>query len=86
MLYLTIILWNRIVLVYTHEVISTKSGRKPLKSTICLTDQTTRKFKNRSYAEFSNMAIHKFITSQTTFNGLNGTLKSLNCFVTWEEK
>ena len=55
--YLTIILWNRgkyswshysprlkriIVLVYTHEVISTKSERKPLKSTIWLTDQITR--------------------------------------------
>ena len=51
--YSTIILWNRgkysnshysprlkriIVLVYTHEVISTKSERKPLKSTIWLTD------------------------------------------------
>ena len=29
------------------------------------------------------MAIHKFIISQTT---ANGTAKSLNCFLTWEEK
>ena len=41
-----------IVLVYTHEVISTKSERKPLKSTIWLTDQITRKFKNRSLQNF----------------------------------
>ena len=33
-----------IVFVYTHEVISTKSERKPLKSTIWLTDKITRKF------------------------------------------
>ena len=54
-----IILWNRgkysqshysprlkriVVLVYAQEVISTKSERKPLKSTISLTDQITRKF------------------------------------------
>ena len=33
-----------VVLVYAQEVISTKSERKPLKSTISLTDQITRKF------------------------------------------
>ena len=44
-----------IVLVYTYEVISTKSERKPLKSTICLTDQITRKFKNRSLQNFQTL-------------------------------
>ena len=58
-MYMHIILWNRVkysqshysprfkrivVLVYAQEVISTKSERKPLKSTISLTDQITRKF------------------------------------------
>ena len=58
-MHMHIILWNRgkysqshysprlkriVVLVYAQEVISTKSERKPLKSTISLTDQITRKF------------------------------------------
>ena len=41
-----------IVWAYTHELISTKSDRKPLKGTIWLTDQITRKFKNRSLQNF----------------------------------
>ena len=58
-MHMHIILWNRgkysqshysprlkriVVLVYAQEVISTKSETKPLKSTISLTDQITRKF------------------------------------------
>ena len=75
-----------IVLVYTHEVISTKSERKPLKSTIWLTDQITRKFKNRSLQNFQTRLFTSLSFRKRQRNGLNGTAKSLNCFVTWEEK
>ena len=66
-----------IVLVYAHEVISTKSERKPLKSTIWLTDQIIRKFKNRSLQNFQTW--HLSFRKQQC-NGLNGTAKSSNCF------
>ena len=75
-----------IVLVYTHEVISTKSERKPLKSTIWLTDQITRKFKNRSLQKFQTWQFTSLSFRKQQRNGLNGTAKSLNCFLTWEEK
>ena len=75
-----------IVLVYTHEVISTKSERKPLKSTISLTDQITRKFKNRSLRTFQTWQFTSLSFRKQQRNGLNGTAKSLNCFLTWEEK
>ena len=75
-----------IVLVYTHEVISTKSQRKPLKSTIWLTDQITRKFKNRSLQNFQTWQFTSLSFRKQQRNGLNGTAKSLNCFLTWEEK
>ena len=75
-----------IVLVYTHEVISTKSERKPLKSTIWLTDQITRKFKNRSLQNFQTRQFTSLSFRKQQRNGLNETAKSLNCFFTWEEK
>ena len=75
-----------IVLVYTHEVISTKSERKPLKSTIWLTDKITRKFKNRSLQNFQTWHFTSLSFRKQQRNGLNGTTKSLNCFFTWEEK
>ena len=75
-----------IVLVYTHEVISTKSERKPFKSTIWLTDQITRKFKNRSLQNFQTWQFTSLSFRKQQRNGLNGTAKSLNCFLTWEEK
>ena len=75
-----------IVLVYTHEVISTKSERKPLKSTIWLIDQITRKFKNRSLQNFQTWEFTSLSFCKQQRNGLNGTAKSLNCFFTWEEK
>ena len=74
-----------IVLVYTHEVISTKSERKPLKSTIWLTDQITRKFKNRSLQNFQTWQFTSLSLRKQQRNGLNGTVKSMNCFLTWEE-
>ena len=55
-----------IVLVYTHEVISTKSERKPFKSRIWLTDQITRKFKNRSLQHFQTWQFTRLLISQTT--------------------
>ena len=74
------------VLVYTDEVISAKSESKPLKSTISLTDQITRKFKNRSLQnfltwQFTSLSFHKHQS-----NGLNRAAKSLNCFLTLKEK
>ena len=75
-----------IVLVYTQEVISTKSERKPLKSTIWLTDQITHKFKNRSLQNFQTWQFTSLSFRKQQRNGLNGTAKSLNCFLTWEEK
>ena len=80
------ILTKIIVLVYTQEVISTKSERKPLKSTIWLTDQITRKFKNRSLQNFQTWQFTSLSFRKQQRNGLNGTAKSLNCFLTWEEK
>ena len=71
-----------IVLVYTHKVISTKSERKPLKSTIGLTDQITRKFKNRSLQNFQTWQFTSLSFRKQQRNGLNGTAKSLNCFLT----
>ena len=70
----------------THEMISTKSERKPLKSTIWLTDQITRKFKNRSLQNFQTCQFTSLSLRKQQHNGLNGTVKSLNCFLTWEEK
>ena len=75
-----------IVLVYTQEVISTKSERKPLKSTIWLTDQIMRKLKNRSLQNFQTWQFPSLSFRKQQRNGLNGTAKSLNCFLTWEEK
>ena len=75
-----------IVLVYTHELISTKWERKSLKSTIWLTDQITRKFKNRSLQNFQTWQFTSLSFRKQQRNGLNGTAKSLNCFLTWEEK
>ena len=75
-----------IFLVYTHEVISTKSERKLLKSTIWLTDQNTRKIKNRSLQNFQTWQFTSLSLRKQQRNGLNGTVKSLNCFLTWEEK
>ena len=90
-IYLTIIPWHRgkyctilhysprlkrmIVLVYTHEVISTKSERKPLKSTIWSPDQITRKFKNRSSQNFQTWQFTSLSFRKQQRNGLNGTLK-----------
>ena len=67
-------------------MISTKSERKPLKSTIWLTDQITRKFKNRSLQNFQTWQFTSLSFRKQQRNGLNGTAKSLNCFLTWEEK
>ena len=64
-----------IVLVYTHEVVSTKSERKPIKGTIWLTDQITQKCKNRPWQIFQ-LSIRK-----QQRNDLNRTVKSLNCFL-----
>ena len=75
-----------IVLAYTLEVISTKSERKPLKSTIWLTYQITRKFKNRSLQNFQPWQFTSLSLRKQQRNGLNETVKSLNCFLTWEEK
>ena len=72
-----------IILVYTHEVISTKSERKPLKSTIWLTDQITRKFKNRSSQNFQTWQFISLSFREQQRNGLNGTAKSLNCFLNY---
>ena len=71
-----------IVLVYAHEVISTKSERKPLKSTTSLTDQITRKFKNRSWQNFQTRQFTSLSFRKQQRTGLNGTAKSLNCFLT----
>ena len=65
-----------IVLVYTHEVISTKSERKPLKSTIWLTDQIMRKFKNRSLQNFQTWQFTSLSFHKQQRNGLNGTAKT----------
>ena len=54
-----------IVLVYTHEVISTKSERKPLKSTIWLTDQVSWT-RDSLKVDLCRIAVLKLITSQTT--------------------
>ena len=75
-----------VALVYTHEVISTKSERKPLKGTIWLTDQITRKFKNRSLQNFQTWQFTSLSLRKQQRNGSNETIKSLNCFLTWEEK
>ena len=64
-----------IVLVYTHEVISAKSERKPLKSTIWLTDQITRKFENISLQNFQTWQFTSLLFRKQQRNGLNGTLK-----------
>ena len=64
------------VLVYTHEVISTKSGKKPLKSTIWLTDQITLKFKNRSLQNFQTWQFTSLSFRKQQRNGLNGTAKT----------
>ena len=69
-----------IVLVYTHEVISTKSERKTLKSTIWLTDQITRRFKNRSLQNFQTWQFTSLSFRKQQRNGLNGTFKILNRF------
>ena len=55
-----------IVFVDELEVVSTKSERKLIKSTICLTDQKIRKLLLTEFSNMAMMAIHKFITSQTT--------------------
>ena len=64
----------------------TKSERKPFKSTIWLTDQITRKFKNRSLQNFQTWQFTSLSFRKLRRNGLNGTAKSFNCFLTWEEK
>ena len=66
-------------------MISTKSERKPLKSTIWLTDQITRKFKNRSLQNFQTWQFTSLSLRKQQRNGLNGTVKSMNCFLSWEE-
>ena len=71
-----------IVLEYTDEVISTKSERKPLKSTICLTDQITRKFKNRFLQSFQTWQFTSLSFRKQQRNGLNG----LNGTVSLPEK
>ena len=67
-------------------MISTKSERKPLKSTIWLMDQINRKFKIRSLQNFQTWQFTSLSLRKHQRNGLNGTVKSLNCFLTWEEK
>ena len=67
-------------------MISTKSERKPLTSTIWLTDQITRKFKNRSLQNFQTWQFTSLSLRKQQRSGLNGTVKSLNCYFTWEEK
>ena len=67
-----------IVLVYTHEVISTKSERKPLKSTIWLTDQITRKSKNKSLQNFQTWELTSLSLRKQQRIGLNGTVKSFS--------
>ena len=56
-------------------MISTKSERKPLKSTIWLTDQFTRKFKNISLQNFQTWQfMHTSLSlCKQQRNGLNGT-------------
>ena len=47
----------------------------------------TRQFKNRSFVDFSNLAIHKSLSlRKQRRNDFNATAKSLNCFLNWEEK
>ena len=67
-------------------MISTKSERKPLKSTIWLTDQITQTFQNRSLQNFQTWQFTSLSLRKQQRNGLNGTVQSLNCFPTWEEK
>ena len=66
-------------------MISKKSERKPSKGTIWLTDQITRKFKNRCLQNFQTWQFTSLSLRKQQRNGLNGTVKSLNCFLTWEE-
>ena len=69
-------------------MISTKSERKPLTSTISLTDQITRKFENRSLQNFQTWRfMHTSLSRRKQQrNGLNGTVKFLNCFFLPEKK
>ena len=64
----------------------TKSERKPFKSTIWLTDQITRQFKNRSLQNCQTWQFTSLSFRKQHRNGLNGTTKSLNCFLTWGKK
>ena len=50
------------------------------------TDQITRKFKNRSLQNFQTWQFISLSFRKQQRNGFNGTAKSLNCFLTWEEK
>ena len=67
-------------------MVSTKSERKPLKRTIWLTDQITQKFQNRSLQNFQTWQFTSLSLRKQQRNGLNGTVKSFNCFLTCEEK
>ena len=75
--------WPRL---YIHEVISTESAKKPLTSTIWLTYQISRKFKNRSLQNFQPWQFTSLWLRKQQRNGFNGTVKSMNCLLTWEEK
>ena len=75
--------WPRL---YIHEVISTESAKKTLTSTIWLTYQISRKFKNRSLQNFQPWQFTSLWLRKQQRNGFNGTVKSLNCLLTWEEK
>ena len=44
-----------------------------------------RKFKNRSLQNFETWQFTFLSLRKQQRNGLNGTVKSLNCFLTWEE-
>ena len=61
---------NNCFSIYTRSDLN-KSEKKPLKSTIWLTDQITR----------TSLSFRK-----QQRNVLNGTAKSLNCLLTWQEK
>ena len=49
-------------------------------------DQITRNFKNRSLQNFQGWQFASLSLRKQQRNGLNGTVKSLNCFLTREEK
>ena len=68
-----------IVLVNELEVVSTKSERKPIIKKYDLIDgsKTVRKLLLTEFSNMAMMAIHKFITSQTTASWIKMKLLKL---------